>query len=173
MQAIYGVTTNYIMLLLLKNISELNASRSVRNISGVTLRKFEEIINESSLKFTIKLSSNMGVPRKLIFDIIGDFQKNLVTAFVEGIRNVILPLVDDNRDKDHIEAFAEICSSAFTCTETEFKFDSFLQKSDLISSLTKFPIGVNVEKSGPLENRFVKRFNFIKRFGYSHLTQDE
>ncbi|KAJ6624613.1 hypothetical protein Bhyg_16725, partial [Pseudolycoriella hygida] len=75
----------------------------------------------------------------------------IVPALIDGIENVILPLVEENYAKKHVEAFAQVCRSAFGYVDTEYKFDSTLRKSDLICSARKFPIGAAVENYKTLE----------------------
>lgn len=147
-------------------MNEVEVVEIVPNNYGVKLREFEQLIQASALKFALKLSSNMSIPRKFVYDSIGDYKEYMVTAYMEGIKNVIVPLLVEDKDKDVVEGFIQIGSSAFCNVETEWKFDSMLRDSDFVRPVIKFPIGVQKEKfedkrTKP-KKRCVTNFNKIK-----------
>ncbi len=120
---------------------ELCEEESVSNNGGIALRQFELSIHDSALKFATKLSSDMTIPRSTVFQIIEDIRTYVLPAFTEGIKNVILPKVQ-NTDIDQVAAFVQLCDSTFCYVDTEYKLDSSLKEKDLIDSIKKFPIGV-------------------------------
>lgn len=125
---------------------ETNEAEDNLNNAGVNLRQFEELIQASALKFAVNLASNMAIPRNYVFEVIGDFRKYIVAAITEGIKNVIVPILVKNTDKDQVVAFIQICNSAFCDIETEAILDSTLNKANLLKPIRKFPIGFHKEE---------------------------
>lgn len=121
--------------------------------SGINLGLFEKTTHDAALQFVLKLSSKMGIPRNFVFEVLDDIQVDIVSMIANGIENVFTPMLEKNDDKAAVRTFVQICRSIFCTVETEHKLDIKLEKADMISSLTKFPIGTFINQRTVSEQR--------------------
>ena len=114
--------------------SDSNIEENYEEVSkNVKLKQFKAQLEARSSSLVCKLSANLNLSRKIVFEIIGDFKKYL-SLVADGLTTVIAPITAIEHTNITHE-FGVACKNAFKTSNTEHKLGEKLIADGLLEVL--------------------------------------